>query len=292
MKTDIASPRTNCNSPLQKWKAFTLVELLVVIAVVAILAGVLLPALSKAKARAQTIQCLNNLRQLQLGWLLYAGDNSEGLAGNYGGVEGGKYPGASSWVSGWLAYETIPFDSPWFSDSTNKVLLVPGGYGSIGGYTKSAAIYNCPADKSWILVNGTRHARVRSVAMNGYMNSMQMSDSPYWRVFRKTTDIIDPPTDKAWVFTDEHEDTIDDGYFDLALGDIPTPSRPHYWFELPGSRHSGAATVSFADGHAEIKKWFDPHTKKPVTRTRYIPVIEENPDAAWLQERSTSLKQP
>jgi prepilin-type processing-associated H-X9-DG protein len=126
--------------------------------------------------------------------------------------------------------------------------------------------------------------------MNCFMNSLApMGDTTFY-VFRKTTQIVRPPPSQTWVFIDEHEDSIEDGWFEVAL---PSPTQawlPHCWIELPASRHNGGATLSFADGHVEIKKWLDSRTRKSVTRTRYIPVIEENPDAAWLQERTTGLQ--
>ena len=278
--------------PSRPRDAFTLVELLAVIAVIAVLAALLLPALSRAKARAQTIQCLNNLRQLQLAWYLYAGDQIDRLPGNLLGDAAGRVVGAESWVSGWLTYETSSAYMRWFPESTNTLLLVPGGYGSIGSYTKSPAIYKCPADKSWIKINGTMHLRVRSVAMNGFMNSAgggYMGDAVGYFWFLRLSDIVNPPPDKAWVFIDEHEDSIDDGRF-LVVS--PNTYPWDYWVELPGSRHNGGTALSFADGHCEFKKWTDPRTKKRVERIRYIPVLEDNRDAAWLEERSTAKKQP
>ena len=128
--------------------------------------------------------------------------------------------------------------------------------------------------------------------MNRFMNSLTLPDENPFYVFRKTTDIVHPRVSQAWVFIDTHEDSVHSGLFQVSMWDPNSPWHPHYWASLAGSRHNGAATISFADGHVEIKKWLDARTRAPVKREWHVPVIEENPDAAWLQERTTSLKNP
>jgi len=270
-------------------KAFTLIELLVVIAIIAILAGLLLPTLSRARAQAQTVQCLNSQRQLQLAWQLYADDHTDWIARNWHTQEGGNYPDAPSWATGLMTYETLAPAAPWFSESTNTVLLVPGGYGSIGHYTKNPGIYKCPADKSWIQISGQRHPRARSVSMNCYMSGGGFGDGYFWYVFRKTADIVTPSPSQAFVFLDEHEDSITIGNFGGGAGTIWPNTR---WLQLPASRHGGAGTFSFADGHTEIKKWLDPRTIMPVKRLVgwFDGNSPQNRDVLWVTERASSKK--
>ncbi len=276
---------------IRRIAAFTLVELLVVIAIITILAGLILPALSTAKARAQTIQCLNNMKQLQFAWHLYSDDHDERIAPNYNLQYGGIYPETASWVSGFISYETYAAAAPFFSDSTNTSLLVPGGYGSIGAYTKAPALYKCPADKSWIEIGGQRHPRVRSVSMNVFMDGSPRQPSFHWYYFHKTSDILNPAPSQAFVFADVHEDSIAAGAFQGAYHGTFWPDM--YWYDLPASRHGGAGTFSFADGHAEIKKWLDPRTLAPMKRLVWNWYFDghspQNLDALWVWERTTSL---
>lgn len=260
-------------------RGFTLIELLAVIGVIAVLFSLLLPALEASKRRAQGVICLNNLKHVHLAWNMYANDNGDILPG----VTGGSFTGWDRWVSGWLALNSS-------SDNTNTLYLTDREYSQVGPYLRSAALFRCPADRSSVRINGRDHARVRSISMNCWMNYVGSADigQDRYRIFRQTTDIVDPPPDKAWVFIDEREDSINDGMFQTNLKDRRSASKI---VDYPAAYHRGAAGIVFADGHAELKRWRDRRTMPQLHANQIIQLgvnSPDNPDVAWLQERSSS----
>ncbi len=253
-----------------------------VIAIIAILAALLLPGLAKSKEKAHGIYCVNNLKQLTLGWLMYADDHQNQLPG----VTGGAYIGSDTWVSGWLDFDGGN------THNTNTLFLTEARYTQIGPYVKTPGVYKCSADRSSVKIRSVPHARVRSVSMNTWMNyilNVDIGQSRYI-IFRRSTDILNPPPAKAWVFIDEREDSINDGLFQTDLINRGGAARI---VDYPASYHNRAAGLSFADGHAEIKKWLDPRTTPRVKKGVPLPLgvsSPNNPDVAWIQERSSGPK--
>jgi prepilin-type N-terminal cleavage/methylation domain-containing protein/prepilin-type processing-associated H-X9-DG protein len=276
-------------------EGFTLLELLVTVAVIVILASLLLPALAGAKAKGTAISCLNNERQLMLACLLYAGDYEDALPYNLGTdeikskVEQQQF---LNWTSPVMTWEQD-------SDNTNTVLLTQGG---IGPYTGGAAkIYRCPSDHavSDVQAQVGWSARVRSISMNAMVgNAGQFTlsgknvNNPNYQQFFKLGQI--PQPSQIFVFIEEHPHSINDGYF----LDYPDTSR---WYDLPASYHNGAANLTFADGHLATHRWILASTKPPPRPDALklpFPVApaqlkpDERADFDWLMARMTLATTP
>ena len=271
---------------------FTLIELLVVIAIIAILAALLLPALTRTKRKAQGIYCMNNHRQLALAWRMYADDNQDRIP--YASGSDVANTTAGTWIAGYLdnnagnAYN-------WNPDLSIKISPLWKYCGN------NLAIWKCPADHSFVIVNGEAKPRVRSISMNWYLGGFGglpagLPGGDGWKLFLKTSDLGRMPVSKLFVLLDMREDSIDVGNFATKMDGYSetVPDGAKYgFFDLPGIYHAGACGFSFADGHSEIRKWKDARTTPPLVPNGQVNdgfASPRNPDIAWLQDHSSRAK--
>jgi prepilin-type N-terminal cleavage/methylation domain-containing protein/prepilin-type processing-associated H-X9-DG protein len=263
---------------------FTLIELLVVIAIIAILAALLLPVLAKAKVQAQKTFCMNNLRQIQLAWVLYCNANEDTIVpvSNHGSTDvtdSQIQPGAAE-------SQIFPGNVNTLGNFAKLSLLYP--------YHHSDVLWKCPADPRKILVNGVPSANptIRSYSVNGWMNPTPSTASQTYlhpqdtyRVFRKQSDIRSPS--EIYIALEESPGTINDSWF------VECPDTPTEWTDMPASYHNRSSMLLFADGHAENRLWTDYEvvsqagnfvTANPVPQPPYNDL---NNDLTWVLSITT-----
>ncbi|PWU17027.1 MAG: hypothetical protein C5B50_12100 [Verrucomicrobia bacterium] len=270
---------------------FTLIELLVVIAIIAVLAAMLLPALSHARVRAQAAECMSNTKQLQYACLMYADDNNQVFA-----PPGDDF--SPAWINNWEDFNS--------SNSANwdeKHWLLDSAQAFFAQYLKTAVnIYKCPADRSFTTPGGVYTPRLRSYSMSEAFDCTRPFSTcpgvwlpyPKYRVFKRTTDVPSPVM--TYCLLDEHPDSMNGGGFANQMIDFATDpdGNTATFIDMWATYHDGGGAISFIDGHSEIHKWRDPRSRWPIANNIYnwTPRLAspKNQDLIWLAQRTTVPK--
>ena len=311
LPSPVLLPRSGAVPVRRGRRGFTLIELLVVIAIIAILASMLLPALAKAKTKAQGILCMSNTKQLGLAWRLYAEENDDRVPGAANWALGGRPGPAASpffggsmpnWTGGsWLEWANRSAPSNWDHDNyTRKSPLWPFAGNAVG-------IFKCPADKTTAKIpsgpnKGQTVPRIRSVSMNNWNGGPGWGESGAWtpdaargwKVYLKLSDYTDPGPSSTFVFLDEREDSINDGQLlvsmDGFLGETNSEPGAFRMIDFPADWHDRGSTVAYGDGHVETHRWQDQRTTPPHRQGNLLLLNVPSPanvDVRWLQERAT-----